>query len=531
MFDDGWDAYREKVFQRQRKLGILPPNTQLSARDPDVPEWATLGRDERRLYARMMEVFAGFLEHTDHHIGRLLDFLAQLGELDNTLIMVISDNGASPEGGPHGSINENLFFNNVPETLEDNLQAIDELGGPLYFNHYPWGWAWAGNTPFRRWKRETYRGGTADPFLVHWPNGIRSKGQLRTQYAHVIDMVPTVLAALELEPPLALRGVTQSPIEGHSFAHTFDDAKANSKHLTQYFEMFGHRALYHDGWRAVCPVPGPSFTEAGMGFGEMIVDEAKLRELDADGWELFHVDEDFAETRDVAAEHRPKLIEMIAQWYVEAGKYKVLPLDSRGTLRLAEERPQLAGDRTRYVFYPRTSSVANKIAPRILNRPHSITATVELTDGQEGVLVAQGGAAGGYSLYVKDRKLHYAYNYLGVRRYHVATPKLAKGRHELRFEFEPTGAPDVAHGKGTPARAQLYVDDKLAAQTELPVTIPIDIGITEGLTCGRDDGSTVTDDYAAPFAFTGKLEQVTIDVSGQMIEDKEATMRTIMAHQ
>ncbi|MDX2089985.1 MAG: arylsulfatase [Kofleriaceae bacterium] len=531
MFDDGWDAYREKVFQKQRKLGILPPSTQLSARDPDVAEWATLSRDEKRLYARMMEVFAGFLEHTDHHIGRLLEFLAHTGQLDNTLIMVVSDNGASAEGGPHGSLNENLFFNNVPETLEDNLKAIDELGGPLYFNHYPWGWAWAGNTPFRRWKRETYRGGTADPFLVHWPNGIRSKGQLRTQYAHVIDMVPTVLEALGVDAPRQIRGVTQSPIEGHSFAHTFDDAKAKSKHLTQYFEMFGHRSLYHDGWRAVCPVPGPSFAEAGMGFGELAVNEARLRELDANGWELYHVDEDAAETRNVAADNRPKLIEMIAQWYVEAGKYNVLPLDSRGTLRLVEERPQIARDRTRYVYYPHTSSVANKIAPKILNRPHSITATVDLTDGEEGVIVAQGGAAGGYSLYLKDRKLHYAYNYLGVQQFHVATAKLAKGKHELRFEFEPTGAPDVAHGKGTPGRAQLYVDDRLAAQTNLPVTIPLDIGITEGLTCGRDDGSTVTTDYTAPFAFTGNLEQVTIDVAGHLIEDKEAAMRTIMAHQ
>jgi len=224
----------------------------------------------------MMEVFAGFLTHTDHHIGRLLDFLKQIGEFDNTLIMVLSDNGASSEGGPTGSVNENLFFNNVPESLEDNLKGIDQLGGPTSYNHYAWGWTWAGNTPFRRWKRETYRGGTSDPFIVHWPKGLKAKGEVRTQYAHAIDMVPTVLELLELDPPTSIRGVTQSPIEGHSFAHALHNAKATSKHVTQYFEMMGHRSLYHDGWRAVCPWPGPSFAEAGeIGCELDIFDEAR----------------------------------------------------------------------------------------------------------------------------------------------------------------------------------------------------------------------------------------------------------------
>jgi arylsulfatase len=531
-FDDGWDAYREKVFRRQMDDRLLPPGTQLSRHDPDVPEWDTLSPDEKRLYARMMEVFAGFLTHTDHQIGRLLDFLERGGHLENTLIMVISDNGASAEGGPHGSLNENLFFNNVPETLEDNLKAIDDLGSPKYFNHYPWGWAWAGNTPFRRWKRETYRGGASDPFIVHWPRGIQAKGEVRPQYAHLIDMVPTVLDALGVEPPMEIRGVTQSPIEGHSFAHTFDDGAAETKHLTQYFEMMGHRAIYHDGWRAVCPVPGPSFTEAGMGFGDMVVDEEKLRELDAQGWELYRVVQDFSETKDVAAENRGRLIEMIALWYVEAGKYNVLPIDSRGTMRLADPRPQLSKDRERYVFYPGTSTVANKIAPNVLNRPHSITASVDIEEGSEGVLVAQGSSSGGYSLYVMDDRLHYAYNYLGVEQFHaVSKTPIPPGHHELGFQFEPTGKPDLAHGKGTPGRAQLYLDGTLDAQIELPVTIPLDIGITEGLTCGRDTGSSVTSAYRAPFAFTGKLTEVAVDVSGDLIEDKAAQMKTIMAHQ
>ncbi|CAK6687350.1 arylsulfatase [Synechococcus sp. BA-124 BA4] len=258
-FDDGWEAYRQKVFARQKELGLIPPHTVLSRHDPDVPDWDSLSAEEKRLYARMMEVFAGFLEHADHYIGELISFLKQLGEYDNTLIMLISDNGASSEGGPTGSVNEGKFFNNVPDSLEQNLAAIDDIGGPKHFNHYPWGWTHAGNTPFRRWKRETYRGGTSDPFIVSWPKGIAARGEIRSQYAHAIDMLPTVLDALGFEPPATIRGVTQSPIEGFSLRSCFDDAGAPSLHRTQYFEMFGHRSLYHEGWRAVCPWPGTSF--------------------------------------------------------------------------------------------------------------------------------------------------------------------------------------------------------------------------------------------------------------------------------
>ena len=311
VFDDGWDAYREKVFKQQQELGIVPKDAELSRHDPDVQDWKTLSADERKLYARMMEVFAGFVTHTDHQYGRLFAFLKSIGAWDNTLIMFISDNGASAEGGPTGSVNENKFFNNVPDSLQENLQKIDQLGGPSTFNHYAWGWTHAGNTPFRRWKRETYRGGVSDPFIVHWPKGIKSKGQIRTQYAHAIDMVPTVLEALGIEAPTSIRGVTQSPIEGHSFAHVFDDAKAPSKHLTQYFEMFGHRSLYHEGWRAVCPWPGTSFKESGLAFGAPI-DAKKLTELDAKNWELYQIEKDFAENHNLAEKERAKLIEMIA---------------------------------------------------------------------------------------------------------------------------------------------------------------------------------------------------------------------------
>jgi arylsulfatase A-like enzyme len=339
-FDDGWDVYREKVFARQKEMGLVPADAELSRHDPDVAPWDSLSADEKRLYAHMMEVYAGFMEHTDFHMGRLFDFLKSLDEFDNTLIMLVSDNGASSEGGPTGSVNETLFFNNVKEDLQTNLAQIDALGDPTTFNHYPWGWTWAGNTPFRRWKRETYRGGICDPFIMHFPNGFKARGEVRTQYSHVIDWMPTVLELLNVEPPTFIKGVQQSPIEGVSFAHALDAADAASKHHTQYFEMMGHRSVYHDGWRAVCPWPGPSFSEAVVGFGNPISAE-KLTELDAKGWELYHVAQDFAENHNLAGENRDKLIEMIATWYVEAGKYNVLPVDGRGVARAADERPQI----------------------------------------------------------------------------------------------------------------------------------------------------------------------------------------------
>jgi arylsulfatase len=531
-FDDGWDAYREQVFAKQKQLGLVSKDAELSRHDPDVQDWQKLSADERKLYARMMEVFAGFLEHTDHHIGRLLDFLDEIGELDNTLIMLISDNGASAEGGPTGSVNENKFFNFVPDSLEQNLAAIDDIGGPKYFNHYPWGWTHAGNTPFRRWKRETYRGGISDPFIVHWPKGIKAKGDVRTQYAHAIDMVPTVLDALQLEPPASIRGVTQSPIEGVSLAHSFDDAKAPSKRVTQYFEMLGHRSIYHDGWRAVCPWPGTSFTESGRQFGTPIPDEL-LTELDATGWELYNLADDPTETTDVAAENRPRLIEMIAQWYVEAGKYNVLPVDGRGQQRLAEERPVIAKDRDRYVYYPGTQEVPANSAPRILNRPHTITAIVDIPKGgAEGVLVSQGGVDGGFTLFVKGGKLRYTYNYVAEQRFEVVSDgSVPTGRHALSFEFEPTGEAEPLKGKGTPGIAKLFVDGKQIGEGELPVTIPIAMGLASGVSVGADAGAPVTEEYEPPFAFTGTIERIVYDISGKHVADHEAEIRMALARQ
>ncbi|MGI9622627.1 MAG: arylsulfatase, partial [Acidimicrobiales bacterium] len=534
-FDDGWSKYREKVLANQKKLGIIPDDAELSRHDPDVQDWDSLSDDERRLYARMMEVFAGFVSHADHHVGRLIDFLESIDQLDNTLLIAISDNGASPEGTPIGSLNENRIFNNVGEKLSDNLEALDDLGGPKYYNHYAWGWAWAGDTPFRRWKRETYRGGVTDPCLVHWPAGIKARGEVRHQWAHAIDLVPTVLDALGLEQPSELRGVTQSPVEGFSFAHTFDDADADTKHKTQYFEMIGHRSIYHDGWRAVCPYPGPSFKE-GAEKGYLFpsdIDADKLAALDRDGWELYHTDADVAENHNVADEHPDRLRDMITLWYTEAGKYNVFPIDGPNLARFGTEHPEIDADRQRYVYWPGTQGVPEHAAVHVLNRSHVVAATVDISDdGVEGVLLAHGGDSGGYSLFVKDGNLHYTHNYVAAEQFHVESTKpVPTGRSLLSVQVETTGDPDVPNGKGAPATATLFINDEAVGSVDMPHTIPTSISVDESLTCGRDAASPVSELYTAPFDFTGTLEQVTVDVTGDKIQDHEAEIHKAFARQ
>ena len=531
-FDGGWDVYREQVFKKQKALGIIPANTILSRHDPDVQDWGKLSADERRLYARMMEVFAGFVEHTDHCIGEVIAFLKEIGEYDNTLIMVISDNGASSEGGPNGSVNEGKFFNNVPDNLEQNLAAIDDIGGPKYFNHYPWGWTHAGNTPFRRWKRETYRGGVSDPFIVTWPKGNKAKGEVRTQFAHAIDMVPTELDALGIEPPTVIRGVTQSPLQGFSLKSSFDDAKAEALHVTQYFEMFGHRSLYHNGWRAVCPWPGTSFIESGRKFGDPISYD-ELIKLDATGWELYNLKDDSAETNNLAETERARLIAMIGMWYVEAGKYNVMPVDSRGTLRFAEERPQISPPRKKYVYYPGTQSVPSSAAPRLVNVAHSVSVHASVPKGgAEGVLFSMGGNDGGFVFYVQDGKLTYGYNYVADQRFKVtSTGNIPEGDHIFSFEFIPTGKADISKGKGVPATIKLFVDAKETGRGDLPVTIPLQLGLAAGVVIGSDAGAPVMDDYKPPFAFTGTVKKALVDITGEAVEDLEAKMRMYLARQ
>ncbi len=531
-FDKGWDAYRKEVFEKQKKLGIIPKNTKLSRHDPDVQDWNKLSKKEKKVFARMMEVFAGFLTHTDHYIGELMDFLKKIGEYDNTLIMLISDNGSSAEGGPTGSVNECRFFNNLPDTVDEIYEKLDEIGGPECFNHFPWGWTHAGNTPFRRWKRETYRGGISDPFIIHWPKGFKSKGKVRTQYTHAIDMVPTVLEAAGIDPPGSIKGITQSPVEGVSLVSTFDNEKDSGKHVTQYFEMLGHRSIYHDGWRAVCPWPGTSFTESGRKFGTPI-DDKTLTELDIKGWELYNLKEDFAETKDLAQKEKDRLIAMIGMWYIEAGKYNVLPVDGRGTQRIAEERPQIAGPRSRYILYSGTQAIPANAAPKILNRPYSITAEVEIPKGgADGVLLSMGGNDGGITFYVQDGYLCYAMNYVTMDYFYVKSDKkIPDGHHFLSMEFKPTGKADPMKGKGTPGDVKLMVDGKVIGKGKFPVTTPIRLGQGAQMQVGKDAGSSVIPDYKPPFSFSGKINRVIVDVSGEEVAYYESAMKIFLMKQ
>jgi len=340
-FDMGWDQYREVVFASQKKLGMFPEDTVISPRDPDVPEWDSLSDDEKKLYTRMMEVFAGFVSYTDEQFGRILDFLESLGELDNTLILFISDNGASPEGGAVGSLNEYDFFNFKPEDLENNLKHIDELGTPNSYNHYAWGWAHAGNTPFRRWKKETFRGATTDPFIISWPAKFTAKGEMRHQYGHAIDMVPTVLDLLGIDPPDSIKGVKQSPHEGVSLKSTIDDAHAKQEHTVQYFEMFGCRSIYKDGWRAECGWPGPDYA-TGKQRGHEVGDPIHARDLEdlEKTWQLFNLKDDPAESNDVAAEHPERLRELEPH---SAG-IQALHVPSAGIIDFQAVAAKLAGE-------------------------------------------------------------------------------------------------------------------------------------------------------------------------------------------
>ncbi|MFV1962374.1 MAG: sulfatase-like hydrolase/transferase, partial [Acidimicrobiia bacterium] len=534
-FDAGWDEYRKTVFERQKDLGLLPTDTELSERDLDVPAWDSLSDQERQVYAHQMEVYAAFIEQTDYHFGRIIDYVDELDELDNTIVVVISDNGASAEGGVHGTFNEALFFNGVEETLEDNLDHIDDWGGVDTFPHYSWGWTWAGDTPFRRWKRETYRGGVSDPCIIFWPDGIEPSGEVRSQYSHVVDVAPTILDALGIEAPTTVRGVSQSPIQGVSFAHSFDDGAADSKRTSQYFEMFGQRSMYYEGWKANCPLPGPSFAEAaekGRYFGMPLTGDL-LDDLDADDWELYNVIDDPAETKNLAEEHPEKLREMVRRWYAEAGRYGVFPIASAELSRMNVPRPTVAKPRERFVYQRDSAPVAFAAAPKLYNRPYSITAEVVIPEaGAEGILITQGSRHAGYALFIKDGRLHHIHNYVGLDRFTVISPDpVPTGEVTLRYEFEPTGPPDFAVGRGSPGRSQLYVNDGLVASLELPYSTPNMFGVL-GLSCGYAAFDTVdTSVYMAPFHFTGEIKQVVIDVTGELIKDDKAELNRLMAQQ
>ena len=500
-FDQGWDVWRERTFARQLESGVIPAHTRLSPRPDWVPAWDSLSAEEQRLYARYMEAFAAFLSHTDAQIGRLVEALRGLGELDNTLLMVLSDNGASSEGGPSGSLNDVRLWNLVPTTLEEQLARIDEIGGPRCHNNYPWGWTVAGNTPFRRWKREVHEGGVADPLLVHWPAGIATPGGTRRQYVHCIDLLPTVLDILDIEPPAEIDGVEQRGIDGISFAATLASASAPDAHQTQYYEMFGCRALYDRGWKAVTYHP------------------VMRMDFDADAWELYDVAADPSECNDLAADHPQRLEAMIQRWWQEAERNQVLPLDARPLSELVLERPRAVPPRRRYVYRPHTPPVPETVAVNVRNRSHRITAEVDVDGEVAGVLLAQGSLLGGWALFLSDGRFCYVHNLAGFEQHRVEAPvSLGRGRHRLGFAFQRSGD---HRGIGT-----LLVDGAAVAEAEIPAFTPLRFSITgAGLTCGYSGELPVCDDYRAPFAFSGSLEQVVVEVDGEPFEDAEGESR------
>jgi arylsulfatase len=491
-FDKGWDQVREETLARQKQMGIVPKDTVLPERNDEIKAWDELTSDERRLFARLQEVFAGFLTHCDENIGRLVDFLKENNLLDNTLLVVVSDNGASQEGRLTGSFNESLYFNQIPENMAIDLKLIDEMGGPLTYPHYPQGWAMAGNTPLKRYKQNTHAGGNTDPCIVHWPKGISDKGALRRQYHHLIDITPTVLDVLAIEQPKKVKGVDQRSFDGLSMRYSFADADAPSRRETQYFEMLGHRAIYHRGWKAV------AYHERGTDF-------------ESDRWELYHVDDDFSETRDLASAEPDKLRELVERWWSEAGKYNVLPLDDRGTVRILDQ-PRFHRPKTSVVYRPGMSSVPRASTLDFRDRSHSITAEVEVPkSGAEGVLLSVGGRFAGFSLFVQQNRPSYVYNFFGLERYTIASAEpLPTGRVTVRAQFTRTG-----RNQGT---AALFVGDKQVAEGPIPHTVPLTFGLSEGLTVGRDPSTPVTETYASPFPFSGKLGKVTMELH----EDKDS---------
>ncbi len=527
-FDMGYEAYRELIFERQKKAGIVtdkaelsPLNPYIDAKGPDgqdwpeldtVRPWGTLSDDEKKLFCRMAEVYAGFLTHADHQIGRLLDHLEETGELDNTIIVLVSDNGASGEGGPNGSVNENKLFNGLPDTIEQALPFIDDLGSPRTYNHYPTGWACAFNTPFKMWKRyANWEGGTADPMIVSWPAKITKTG-VRRQYTHACDIVPTLYEVMGVEPPEVVKGYTQHPMEGTSFATTFDDAEAKTDKQTQFYSMGGTRAIWHQGWKAAAVSASAPDMWAGY---------------DRQRWELFDTDNDPSECRDLAAEHPDRLQELIGIWWHEAGRYQALPLENRNVLEIfATERPQLSKPRNRYTYYPGGSEIPESVSPNIRNRSFTIAveATIE-TEEAEGVLYAHGSRFGGHALYIKDGKLKYVNNFVGLFEQIVeSTEDVPLGHAVFSASFEREGDGMPSEGSLT-----LHIGEKAVGDGKIKTQPGYFSLVGEGLNVGRDGGEPVTDDYpgSSPWAFAGgKIAKAVVDVSGEPFVDlaKEARM-------
>jgi arylsulfatase len=465
-----------------------------------------LNADEKKLFSRMAEVYAGFSEYTDAQVGRIIDYLERTGQLDNTLIFYCADNGASGEGSPHGSVNENKFFNGYPDELSENLKYLETLGSPDTYNHYPTGWAVAFSTPFQMFKRYSqYAGGTCDPLVIHWPKGIKAKGEVRHQYHHSTDIVPTILDVTGFEMPKVYRGVEQYPLNGVSMRYTFDDAKAPTQKRRQYYAMLGTRGIWEDGWKAAAmhaPISG-------------------VGHFDKDKWELYHVDQDRSESKNVAAQYPDKLKALIDTWFEEADKNFVLPLDDRSALELLSiQHPLEEPRRDRYIYYPGTTPVPETSAANIRGRSYKIIADVNITPDSHGVIFAHGSRFGGHALFIKDQKLYYVYNFLGIKpEQKFVSPVLTPGKHSLGMAFTREKAGKYGESLGT---TRLYVDEKAVAEGPTRAQAGHFTLCGDGLCIGFDSADKVSEEYESPGRFMeGAILGVAVDVSPDAYIDLE----------
>lgn len=522
-FDDGYEKYRQRVIKRMKKAGVVQENADLPDINPmkkgryaeadTVKPWNSLSKDEKKLFSRMAEVYAGFISYTDAQIGRLIDHLKDSDQLDNTIIVVVSDNGASGEGSPDGTVNENKFFNSWPDSLEENLAKIDKLGGPETYNHMPTGWAAAFNTPFKMFKRYSYNGGLSDPLIIAWPKKIKSKGDVRDQYHHAIDIMPTMLDCIGIKMPSELKGHKQSELQGVSMRYSFNDKSSKSRRKTQYYEMLGQRSIYHDGWKAVTD-RGP--TPINLGFKD-------------DKWELYHVEKDRSELNDLASKYPEKLKKLVKLFEEEAKKNNVYPLDDRTAVDIFNvKRPTTARARDSYIYYPNTSDVPEVEAVNIRNRSYDIKARVNIEDRKaNGVLLAHGSRFGGHSLFIKNEKLHYIYNFLGIDKQNIVSNTkvpLGKVTFGVKFDKEKEEPKSVAHGT-----LSLLINNKKVGSRKIRLQ-PGPFGLAgEGLTIGRDSADPVSSKYKAGGKFVGgTIEKVVVNVSGKEQRDPEKEARAAL---
>jgi arylsulfatase len=499
-FDQGWDKLREETFARQKALGVIPQDARLTTRPNEIPAWDDQTPEQKKLFARQMETFAGFAEHTDHEVGRLVEALEKMGEMDNTLFFyIVGDNGASAEGGPEGTYNEMMALNGIIGKASQMMDHVDDWGSPKTFPHYAVGWAWAGDTPFQ-WTKQiaSHFGGTRNGMVVHWPDRIKAKGEVRSQFTHVVDIAPTVLEAAGLPFPNSVNGTEQTPFNGVSFLYSFDDAKAADRHMTQYFEMFGNRAIYHKGWVAATRHSIPWLM-------------VKNPPLQDDVWELYNVDEDFSQANDLAAQNPEKLKELQAIFDEEAVKNHVFPIDDRRAERFdagIAGRPDVMGKRTSLTVYEGMTGLMENVFINTKNRSYTVQADVELPDAStNGVIISQAGRFGGWSLYMKEGKVHHEYNFFGLERTNISSAEaLSAGKHVIKYEFVFDGGHPGAGGK-----CSLSVDDQQVAEGQIPKTQPFAFSGDEGADVGMDGETPVSNDYKeSDNKFTGKIEKITI---------------------